>query len=307
MSGVTGDTPIPSRKEFDYIFDEYKKVISKFPGYIDVTVSGSYNSNKSKETFGDMDLILTVDGPRYDNDKKRLKIELAEFLTKLPEKIITKFTSDKYAGRRYYNSGEIITVSFQAPKSDASHQIDNIVSLSKEETGFKSGFLDMPAAKQGLLLGAVKVALIEQDPKKILKSLKIRAPEPGPDQELEFNASYKEIQLRLITYVPGTFKEEKREVIWSSTDWEAIKKILYTIDTSLPFEELLKELKKKFSSSRAKTRMAGVFKSMVSIKSGEVGKPKGADKQKALDMVAKALQESAYENKIPTFKQFINR
>ena len=241
MSGSTGDNPIQGRKEFDYIVREYTKLLKDFPGFEKADVSGSYNSNKAKDTFGDIDLVVTVNGEQYNNDKKQIKKDLAVYLTDQPKSVITPFTSEKYAGKRYYNSGEIITVSYKAPKSKESHQIDNIISLDPAESNFKLSFLNMPAAKQGLLLGATKVALLDQDPKKIFKSLGIKPPKLEENQELEFNASYKEIQLRLLTFKPGTFKEIDRKVLWTSKDWKDLEKILYSINFNQSFEDLLKE------------------------------------------------------------------
>jgi len=308
MSGVTGDLKIPSRKIFDKILVDYKKIISGFPGFKGLETSGSYNSNKSKDTFGDMDLILQVDGSKYKNDKKLVKKELSKYLSSFSKNIVTPFTSQRYAGKRYYNSGEIITISFKSKHADNSCQIDNIISMDKVEAKFKKDFLDMPAAKQGLILGTVKVAFLDQDEDKILKKLKITKPKLNDNQAIEFNISSKEIQLRKLTYAPNSFKEIKREFIWTSTNWKDLTKILYTLKLDVSFEDLLVQIKKQFKSKRAQNRIAGVFRSMVSIKSGEVGKQKGIDKQTALDLVARTLSENkTNKNSIRSiFKNILN-
>ncbi len=296
MSGVTGNNKIQSRKDFREIFKEYKKIISAFPGFKSVDTSGSYNSDKKKTTFGDIDLIVHIDGGLYDNDKKKIKSALAKYLTSISDKNIVPFVSDKYAGKRYYNSGEIITVSYNVDNpSIQACQIDNIIAMDATEAKFKKDFLDMPAAKQGIVLGLIKTALIEQQPNAVFKRLGIKEDSKTLSnvEEFEFNISSTEIQLRRVTYIePGSFKQAKREIVWKTRDWNKLQDILVKFDLSLSFDKLIAQAKKILKKTRSTKRMAGVFKSMISIKSGEVGKQKGIDKQKALDKVQKLFGES---------------
>jgi len=305
MSGVTGNNKIQSRKDFRTIIKEYRKIIEKFPGFKSLDTSGSYNSNKTKKTFGDIDLIVHIDGSLYDNDKKKIKTTLAKYLTSYSDTIIVPFASEKYYGKRYYNSGEIITVSFKHsdPTINAC-QIDNIIAMDATEAKFKKDFLDMPAEKQGLVLGLIKTTLVEQRPSSVFKRLGIKEDPKKllPEQEYEFNLSSKEIQLRKITYdAPGSFKQASREIVWTSRNWNILQTILKDFDLGLSFEKLLKQSKDKLKKTRSTKRMAGVFKSMISIKSGEVGTEKGANKQKALDKVQKLFGEKSV-----TFKDYID-
>ena len=305
MSGVTGDNKIQSRKDFREILKSVKDTINDFPGFISVDPTGSYNSDKKKTQFGDMDLICYINGSLYDNDKKKIKKELAKFFTDKPDSIITAFSSEKYAVRRYYNSGEIITVSYKVKNpSIQSAQVDFMIAMDATETRFKKDFLDMPAAKQGMVLGAAKIALIEFNKDKILRDLKIKEPTLDKNQEIEFNISSKQIQLRLITYDADKLRKKeyktiKQEIIWTSTNWSDVEVILYRLDLSLPFSKLVKQVKTTFKLARSLRRLQGVFKSMVSVKSGEVGKEKGRSKQKALDIVSKLMLENQ------TFKDYI--
>ena len=306
MSGVTGNEKIQSRANFREILKTAKQVISGFPGFISIQPTGSYNSDKKKTTFGDMDLITHIDGSLYNNDKKKIKSELAKYFKAMPDSIIAPFQSEKYMGRKYYNSGEIITVSLNVPNpSILACQVDFMIAMDAAETKFKKDFLDMPAAKQGIVLGAAKVALLEFNKNKILRDLNIKEPILEKNQEIEFNISSKEIQLRKITYNIDLLKKKeyktiKQEIIWTSRSWENVEKILYKLDLSLSFEKLVKQIKKTFKLTRSLRRLQGVFKSMVSIKSGEVGKKKGIDKQKALDTVSKMMLESY------SFKDYID-
>ena len=49
---------------------------------------------------------------------------------------------------------------------------------------------------------------------------------------------------------------------------------------------------RKLTNARSKNRIAGIFKSMVSVKSGEVGTAKGKGKEDALEKVAQTLSEA---------------
>jgi hypothetical protein len=293
MSGVSGSDRI-SRSDFSKVLKDYEKLISKFPGFVSIEPSGSYNSDRSKEDFGDMDLILTI---KTDKDKPTLKKELADWFSRMNDSIIVPFTSDKYKGRKFYNSGEIITINYPQLNSGKTVQIDNVVALDPVEAKFKKDFLDMPAQKQGLVLGLMKVVLIENEPTDIFKKIGISVSgELGPNQEYEFNLSSTEIQLRRVQYEAGTCKQVSREIVWHSRDWKMLEKILYQFDIQLGFDDLVDEVKKKLKHRRSSDRMAGVFRSMISIKSGEVGTLKGQVKQIALDKVAKIFGEAKYNS-----------
>ena len=269
MSGVTGNNPIKGRNIFKKIYDDYTSNLLKIPEVKNVQISGSYVSNANKKEFGDMDLILTVN---TNLDKKEFKKKLAKTLVNL--KGTKPFVSPKYKGRKFYNSGEIITVSYKS-KDIEPCQIDNIIALSNDEAKFKLNFLNMSAEKQGLLLGLMKVVFIEN----------WKTPIPSPkDTEYEYNLSSKELSLRLVKYKPGTLKEIKREIIWTSTKWEDVLSLV-PFDLNKTFAELVSDC--KTLKPRSKNRIKGIFKSMVSVKSGEVGKPKGQRKEYCITQIEK--------------------
>ena len=293
-SGVAGADRIKSRADFKQFLTDYQKVISQFPGYVSMNTSGSYNSNLSKNDFGDIDLIVHI---ASDKDKPTVKKELQAFLHTQPETVIVPFTSVKHAGKRSYNSGEIITVRYHDEQLGYSAQIDNIIALSHIEATFKQQFLDMPAEKQGLVLGLTKVATIETDPQQLFKRLGIHAPVlKDPNQEYEFNLSSIEIQLRKVTYKPGTYEQESREVIWNSRDFSDLQKLLYQYDLDSDFNSLLAQSKKVIRNPRSNNRIRGVFDSMITVKSGEVGTAKGAGKEAASAQIAQTFKESSASN-----------
>jgi len=285
MSGSAGGNRIP-RSAVEKTVQEYiDKVLSKIKGFKSAKVSGSYNTS-AKQDFGDIDLITAFEG----EDKKEFKKTLAKHLESLPDDIIVPFKSEKYKGKKSLNTGEIVTILYPITGIPGEFvQIDNIIALSEEEGEFKKTFLDYPAEVQGLILGLVKVVLLEEDPKSVLKRMGItNIPPLDEGQEYEFNLSSAGLTLRIVT-LDEDFKQIDRTEVWKSSNWSDVKKLLSNFNLNQPFEKLLDSLK-GLKNERSKNRIKGIFKSMVSIKSGEVGTPKGDNKQYALDKVA-ALEE----------------
>ena len=279
MSGVAGADRIKSRNDFKQFLASYQKLIAKFPGFVSMNTSGSYNSDLNKNDFGDIDLIVHL---KSDKDKAAVKKELQAFLQAQPDTVIVPFTSEKHAGKRSYNAGELVSVRYHDDRLGYSAQIDNIIAMDETEATFKQQFLDLPAEKQGLILGLVKIATIETDPQKLFKSLGIGAPPlDDPNAEYEFNLSSVELQLRKVTYKPGTYEQIAREVIWTSRNFDDLKKVLYQYNLDATFDQLLAQSKQTIKNPRSNARMQGVFGSMITVKSGEVGTAKGAGKEAA--------------------------
>ena len=286
MSGSAGGNRV-SRQLVQKTVDSYiNKVLKKFKAYKDAKISGSYNAG-DKEDFGDIDLIVTLQG----EDKKAIKKELADYLNTLPDNLIIPFKSDKYKGKKSLATGEIVTILYPIEgTTDQFVQIDNMISLSDEESTFKKSFLDYPAELQGLLLGLVKVVLLEENPADVFKRLGIKdLPQLEDNQEFEFNLSSAGLTLRKVTLTPD-FKQTAREDIWSSSNWNDVRTLLknYKIDDS--FENLLDDIVKNTKNERSKNRIKGIFKSMISVKSGEVGTPKGEKKTQSIQKVEDLLE-----------------
>lgn len=299
MSGVAGAERIRSRNDFKSFVNSYKSIISKFPGFVSMQPSGSYVSNLNKTDFGDIDLVVYI---QTNKDKANIKKDLVEFFIKLPETVIVPFSSPKYTGKRTYNAGELISVRFHDPNLGYSVQIDNIIALDYAEAKFKEQFLNMPAELQGLILGLVKIATIETDPKTLLNHLGIISSiQLKQNEELEFNLSSVEIQLRKITYKPETYDQIKREILWTSKNFEDLKKILYQYDLDVNFDELLQQAQQKIRNPRSKHRVQGLFNSMISVKSGEQGTTKGANKMASIEKIKNAFGEnlSGKNNAVP--------
>jgi hypothetical protein len=287
MSGVAGGNRI-LRQDVQATFNKYiDEVLKHIPGFKKASLSGSVKGG-SKADFGDLDIITWFEG----DDKKEVKQRIIDAISKLPQNIIVPFKSEKYTGRRYYNSGELISVLFPiVGQEDQYIQVDNIIALTEEESVFKGSFLDLPAEKQGLLLGLTKVILLEENPDEVFRRMGIsNLPPLEKGEEYEFNLSSVKLALRKVKL--ENFKEVSREEIWSTTNWGTIKILFRGFNIDGSFEDLLDDIARKLTNARSKNRVAGIFKSMISVKSGEVGTAKGQGKEDALEKVAQTLSEA---------------
>jgi len=304
MSGVTGADRVKSRNDFQQFVFSYSKLINQFFGFRSMVISGSYNSDIKKQEFGDIDLIVHIDTHKT---KQNLKKDLQTFFHSQLETVIVPFTSPKYNGKRSYNSGEIVTIRYFDSSLGYSVQIDNIIALDATEANFKQQFLDFPASKQGLILGLVKTATVETEPKELFARLgiDIAVLDPGGlihveapfgsdyDQEYEFNLSSSELQLRKVTYVHSSYTQVYRTVIWRSQRIQDLATLLYQYDLNADFNTLLLQAKNTVQNSRSFKRILGVYTSMVSVKSGEVGTKKGEEKTASIEKVRQTFLEHA--------------
>ena len=293
MSGVSGSNRI-SRTNFDIVLRDYtNKVLKKIPGFEKVEISGSYNSDKTKSDFGDMDLIVYF---KTEKNKSDFKKDLAKYFGSLSDSITVPFSSEKYKGKKYYNSGEIVTINY--PQPEGTVQIDNIIALDLEELEFKKEFLDLPAEKQGLVLGLIKIALQETEPEILIKRLNIKTPDLEKNEKLEFNLSSVELQLRAIVEEEenGKIKQTKKRVVWNTKDWNKVLLILKDYNIAVSFDDLVLQAQKKVKNKRGLQRIVGVFKSMISVKSGEVGTPKGFNKEQAIKKIESILESVTFKS-----------
>lgn len=296
MSGVAGGNRIKKADVERTFSDYYNKVLKQIDGFQRAGLSGSVKAG-SKSDYGDLDLIVLFRG----EDKKEVKKRIVDYVSKLPDNVIVPFKSEKYQGKKYYNSGEIITVLFPISNNDDEYiQIDNIIALDETEHTFKTSFLDLPAEKQGLILGLVKTITLEENPKTIFKRLGITdVPKLEEDEEFEFNLSSGKLTLRKVKL--KDFKEVGREDVWSSTNWSDIQSLLKRYNLDQDFEKLLKQVSRKLKNPRSRRRIPGIFKSMITVKSGEVGTAKGAAKEKALAQVQSILVEDTKNEVVGLF------
>lgn len=280
MSGSIGGDRIPRSAVQDTVDKYVDQVLSGFEGFKSAKITGSYNAGQKKD-HGDIDLAVYIEG--NGRDIKRVKKELAEYLES--SNITLPFRAGRNKGKKAQVYGGIVTC--QVPISGfegLAVQVDNIVVLSEKDQEFQINFLDADAAKQGLLMGLVRVALLEEDPEKVFKRMGIKkVPELAPNQELEFVLSSQGLSLRKVTLDPD-YKEQSREEIWRSNDWQDVEKLLAggRFDLSKDFDHLLADVSEKVKTPRSRRRIIGIMKSMINVGDGEKGTPKGDAKERAI-------------------------
>jgi len=278
MSGCAGGNRILREDVEATIFHYRHYVLSPYAKFVNSKITGSYNCS-DKPDFGDIDLIIQLD---CDRDKNVCKQDFAKFLSLYPDDIIVPFKSEKYKGKKYLNTGELVSVLYHIPiKGEEYVQIDNIIATSKPELEFKDKFLSIPAEKQGLMLGLVKCAALENP-----RFVEWYTLGKTDNQELEFNLSSSGISLRLVTLTPDYKTIDKKEV-WKSCWWKLVEDLLQDYDFTQSFEDILLQINQNVKYARSLNRIKGIFNSMVSIKSGEVGTEKGFQKERALKLISK--------------------
>lgn len=282
MSGCAGGNRISRRKIKPTVNSYISKVLSNFPKFKSSKISGSFNTI-TKNEFGDIDLLIHI----ANTNKADVKSALSNYLKTYSDDIIVPFKNPKYLGEKCLKTGEIVSVLYPIEGMENEFvQIDNIICISSYEMEFKKHFLDLPAEKQGLYLGLAKIIMLEEDPLHVLKKLNITPRKLKNNQEYEFNLSSGSLTLRIVT-LSNIYHEIDRQDIYQTIEWNKVKKLFQNYKINLPFNELLDDIVSKLKNPRSINRIKGIFKSMITIKSGEVGTEKAKVKQKAIDRINK--------------------
>lgn len=298
MSGCTGAERVRSRNDYKIFKHSFYDVLKGFPDFVDILPTGSYCTNHRKETFGDIDLVTFISNKT--RTKKEIKQDLVVYFEGLSKDVIVEFTSEKYSGKRAHNSGEIVTVRYYEPTLGYSVQIDVNVALTPQEMVYKKWFLDLDAAKQGLISGLVKTIIFEEGWENIKALLlnyddfKFNDINLGECQELEFSLSPVELQLRLVTYEDYySYTNSTQIILYRTQSPKFVKDLLSCYNLNQSFEDLLEQVKRTLKKDyRSVNRIKGLFKSIVTIKEGEKNTPKASEKLYALSLIeALELQE----------------
>lgn len=301
MSGSIGANRIPSSAVKKTVDSFIEKVLKKYPTFKSAKITGSYNvipkdengevvgGQEKPEGHGDIDLVVELEGSR--EDMKKIKADFAAYLNSLSDDVTVPFRAGRHTGKKTAGTGDIVITQYHIEGfPDLTVQIDNMIVSSEEESTYRASFLDIPGPKQALMIGLAKTMCIEEDPFEIFKRLGIKeVPQLQENQEYEFVLSSKGLTLRVVTL--DNFKEVERRDIWMSYNWSDVKTLFKDYNVDGTFEQLLDQLvKKQWRSQRSKNRIKGTFKSMLVIGAGEVGTPKGAGKEAALDKVNSLLE-----------------
>ena len=303
MSGSIGANRIPSSAVKATVQSFIDKVLKKYPTFKSAKITGSYNiipkdeegnvvgGHEKPEGHGDIDLVIELEGDRAD--MKKIKADFAAYLNSLSDDVTVPFRAGRHTGKKTAGTGDIVITQYHIEGfPDLTVQIDNMIVSSEEESTYRTSFLDIPGPKQALLIGLAKTMCIEEDPNAIFQRLGIKEVPPlEENQEYEFTLSSKGLTLRIVTL--ENFRETARQDIWMSYGWSDVETLFKDYNINGSFKELLDQLaSKQWKSQRSKNRIKGTFKSMLVIGSGEVGTPKGADKEAALDKVNQLLSEA---------------
>jgi hypothetical protein len=286
MSGAAGGTRIPRAAVEQTVKDFVNNILSKIPGFKSAKISGSYNQ-PVKQDFGDIDLVVSIEG---DKPKKEVKKMIVDYFEGLSDKELPYLNTEKHKGKKAINHGEIITNLYPISGMPGEFvQIDNIIAVSESEGDFKKVVLDYPAEIQGLILGLVKTPLLEEDPEQVFKRMGIKdVPSLGPNQEYEFHLDTSGLSLKIVT-LDENYRQLDSNIVWESTKWEDVKRLLKDFNLDGTFDQFIKKIK-TFKNPRSKNRVKGFFKTSIKVGPAEQGTPKGDGKQQALDTVA-ALEE----------------
>jgi nicotinamide mononucleotide adenylyltransferase len=286
MSGAAGGTRIPRAAVEQTVKDFVNNILSKIPGFKSAKISGSYNQ-PVKQDFGDIDLVVSIE---TDQSKKEVKKMIVDYFEGLSDKELPYLNTEKHKGKKAINHGEIISNLYPISGMPGEFvQVDNIIAVSESEGDFKKVVLDYPAEIQGLILGLVKTPLLEEDPEQVFKRMGIKdVPSLGPNQEYEFHLDTSGLSLKIVT-LDENYRQLDSNVVWESTSWEDVKRLLKDFNLDGTFQQFVEKIK-KFKNPRSKNRVKGFFKTSIKVGPAEKGTPKGDGKQQALDTVA-ALQE----------------
>lgn len=286
MSGSIGGKRI-KRAEVQPTLDNYiEKVLKGFPGFVSAQITGSYNAG-TRADHGDIDIAVHIKG----NDVKTVKKNFKSYLDSLSDDLTPKFVFGRNKGKKAQLYGAIVTCGFPINGRPEDYvQIDNIIVTNENEQRFQREFLDLDAAKQGLVMGLIRVILHHKDPNKILEHIGLMdLPKLSSNQEYEFVLSSAGLSFRRVT-LSNDMREVSRDEIWRSANWDIVEYILSDFDLKQPYEELLEQVAKMVKNNeRSRRRIVGIMKSMIKVGPGEVGTPKGIGKENAIKLAAETL------------------
>ena len=286
MSGSIGGKRI-KRAEVQPTLDNYiEKVLKGFPGFVSAQITGSYNAG-TRADHGDIDIAVHIKG----SDIKTVKKNFKAYLDGLSDELTPKFVFGRNEGKKAQLYGAIVTCGFPINGRPEDYvQIDNIIVTNENEQRFQREFLDLDAAKQGLVMGLIRVILHHKNADKILDHIGlVDLPKLSGNQEYEFVLSSAGLSFRRVT-LGNDMKEVSRDELWRSANWDLVEYILSDFDLKQSYEELLEQVAKMVKNNeRSRKRIVGIMKSMIRVGPGEVGTPKGIGKENAIKLAAETL------------------
>lgn len=287
MSGSIGGKRI-KRAEVKPTLDNYiEKVLKGFPGFVSAQITGSYNAG-TRTDHGDIDIAVHIKG----SDVKVVKKNFKTYLDSLGDDLTPRFVFGRNEGNKSQLYGAIVTCGFPIHGREEDYvQIDNIIVTNENEQRFQKEFLDLDAAKQGLIMGLIRVILHHKNADKILDNIGlVDLPKLSGNQEYEFVLSSAGLSFRKVT-LNNDMKEVSREELWRSANWDIVEYILSDFNLKQSYEELLTQVAKMVKNDkRSCKRIVGIMKSMIKVGPGEIGTPKGIGKENAIKLAEETLK-----------------
>lgn len=274
MSGSIGGSRI-YRSEVQPTTTNYiNNVLKQFPGFVSAEITGSYNAGIKKD-HGDIDLVVYIKG----DDIKTIKKQFKDYLNSLD---LPHFKSGKNIGKKSQMYGSIVTCGYPINnRCDEYVQVDNIIVNNEADSIFQKEFLNLDAAKQGLLMGLVRVMFGYKN----INNL----PLLNKNQDYEFVLSSTGLSFRRVT-LNDMMKEINREILWRTNNWEVLKELLNQFDLNKSYEELLNDIDIfTRGDNRSRRRIIGIMKSMINVGVGEIGTLKGEYKQNSIKLIENIL------------------
>ena len=277
MSGAAGGSRI-NKENLKATIRDYRDSILK-PLGLDKSYSiTGVRSRPEKNIFGDIDIVVSF----QEGNKVELKKKIGEFLNQIEQiPVIPK------KGKKYFIHGNIVSTLYPIQGKEGEYvQIDNIVTVSKEEGKFVYKMLDLPAQEQVLAIGLAKAIFSELDEAEVdelFKDLKIPITDkPNEEEEYDFNLNPSELSLRIVPKGQNVGRE-----IWKSNSFDDVKKLISTLNIDIEkdkFDTIIEKIK-KIKNRRSIDRLKRMFAKNIRVGDAEAGTEKGEKKQQALNTV----------------------
>ena len=296
MSGAAGGSRI-NKENLKATIRDYRDNILK-PLGLDKSYSiTGVRSRPEKNIFGDIDIVVSF----QEGNKVELKKKIGEFLNQIEQiPVIPK------KGKKYFIHGNIVSTLYPIQGKEGEYvQIDNIVTVSKEEGKFVYKMLDLPAQEQVLAIGLAKAIFSELDEAEVnelFKDLKIPTTDkPSEEEEYDFNLNPSELSLRIVPKGQNVGRE-----IWKSNSFDDVKKLISALNIDIEkdkFDTIIGKIK-RFKNRRSIDRLKGMFAKNIRVGDAEAGTEKGEKKQQALNTV-NSLEEKYNPLVLELIRSFI--
>lgn len=262
MSGSAGGVRIPQKDLQACLNDITTLLIERLPDIQRLEVVGSAATG-DKQSYGDLDILCLVS--KSDQEfKKDIIVNL--------NKDLHQFRSEKYNTCKYLKTGRSLTTLLYTDTLKDCIQVDINVATTQDEFKFTRSFLNLDAGTQSLLCALCKVYIQEQGLVEV--SNIFPGVTAGEDEKLELNIGSQGLSLRTVQL--ADLHEYK--TVGLTLDWSVVENLFKDILHISTFPQKCLQSLKIVYTDLAKTRVQGMFRKILTVKSGEVGTDKAKSK-----------------------------